>query len=344
MSQVVQIVCVHVNTLLIRLESSGVPTGSILTQFGLTSELFLNPVTPVPLELFNQVSAHCEALTGDPLFALHASRYSTGEEYGWGKYATIAQPDIRTVLREGMKLWSKMATPFDASFFESEGVGGVRLELKQTHGPFLDRYTEMELALVVAATNLCAGIPVAVREVHFAHVPRAPKTAYQEALDCPIHFGAEVSMILYDSDRLALPTQIPDENLRRLAMAEVNQMIEMHYSEGFDLITRVKKMLHLAESAEAWRLKTAADALHLAPRTLQHQLKQAGTSYELLVDTIRREKSVIYLEQGVMQEEISYRLGYADVGGFRKAFRRWFAAPPGEWRRHRNEGGASLSS
>jgi len=320
-----------------RLESSGVLTGSIMAQFGLKPELFVNPVTPVALDLFNQVSAHCEDLTGDPLFALHASRYSTGEEYGWARYAITSLPDIRTALRMGMALWEKMANPFHSSFFEAEGVGGMKLEYKVPGFPALERYAELELALAVAVNNNCAGIPVAVRGVHFAHAARGPKAAYQEALGCPVHFGAEVSMIVYDSAMLSLPTQMPDQNLQRLAMSEVNQMIEAHYTEGLDLITRVKTLLNQGESAEVWRLKTVAETLHLAPRTLQHKLQQAGTSFELLVDLVRREKSVIYLEQGVMQEEISYRLGYADVGGFRKAFRRWFAAPPGEWKRHRGE-------
>jgi len=87
-------------------------------------------------------------------------------------------------------------------------------------------------------------------------------------------------------------------------------------------------------AASGAELARVAKRLAMSTRTLQRRLDEAGTSYQDLVDEVRsvlarsllrdRARSII---------EVAFELGYADLKGFYRAFRRWTDATPAEWRR-----------
>ena len=332
MGSEILVISVHVHTLLLRLESMGESMQDLMARFGVPPTALESPVAPVPLSLFDALCAYGEARTDNPLFGLHANYYCTGEEYGLGKYSVTSQPNLREAIQIGFKLWEHMACPFFVSFFEQDGLGRVLIEPKHPTSIGLVRYMDFVLALVFQVSNTATGIPVTAKEVVMGHSPRASLKTYQETFNCPVRFAPGASHVLFSSATLDTPTVSPDEMLARLATAEVQRQTEAHFTEGMDLVSVVRTILDNAGSPEDWRLSSVAAVLRLPPRTLQHKLQQASTSFNLLVDVVRRNKTQHYLSRGVQQKDIAFLLGYNDTTSFRKAFRRWYAAPPGKWR------------
>lgn len=77
-----------------------------------------------------------------------------------------------------------------------------------------------------------------------------------------------------------------------------------------------------------------AEHLHLHRRTLQRRLLDSGATYAGILEQQRRDLAMRYLDQPQMQiGQIAALLGYADQTAFNKAFRRWFATSPREFRR-----------
>ncbi len=76
-----------------------------------------------------------------------------------------------------------------------------------------------------------------------------------------------------------------------------------------------------------------ASALHLSQRSLQRKLKQAGTSYQEILDQLRKELAQQYLQQSHLSiNEISYLLGFTNVNSFTRAFNLWTGQPPSRFR------------
>jgi AraC-like DNA-binding protein len=68
-------------------------------------------------------------------------------------------------------------------------------------------------------------------------------------------------------------------------------------------------------------------------RTFIRKLKVEETSYQSLLDEVRKELVVWYLSNGSMTiEQIADQLGYADTSNFSRVFRRWFNQTPSEFR------------
>ncbi len=76
-----------------------------------------------------------------------------------------------------------------------------------------------------------------------------------------------------------------------------------------------------------------ASAMCMGERTLQRRLQEEQTSFQELVDDIRRELAQNYLGQshlGVAQA--AYLLGFAEPSTFFHACKRWFNMSPGQYR------------
>ena len=331
----IQIPCANLGTLLGRFRAAGQEEAGLLAHLGLCADDLPEPVAPIALHLFARAADHGAATYDDPLFAAHAALFTDGTEYDWARYLVLSQPDVRTMLREAMGLWKHIVNPFTPTVFEDADGGGVRLSTGFALSPALHVYAEFQLALILRAVVNGLGRPVAPVGVALAHAPRAAREVYQAAFGGAVRFDAGEYAIGFPREVLSERFLSANEHLARLARVELQRQAQAHYVEGMDLPGLIRATLHQAETTDDWRLESVAAALRLPPRTLQHKLQQAGTSFQLLADTARKARAVNYLDAGLGQEEVSYRLGYADVGSFRKAFRRWYAAPPGEWRRAR---------
>jgi AraC-like DNA-binding protein len=101
---------------------------------------------------------------------------------------------------------------------------------------------------------------------------------------------------------------------------------------GASLADRVA--VHVAASLpDAADVTALAAALHMSPRTLQRRLEAEGTRFTEVVDAARLGEAKRLLLDALSLTEIAYRLGFADLAAFSRAFKRWTGQPPGQWRR-----------
>jgi AraC-like DNA-binding protein len=98
----------------------------------------------------------------------------------------------------------------------------------------------------------------------------------------------------------------------------------------------------LARPGELPGLARIAADQNVSPRTLIRRLKRGNTSYNAILEDIRKTLASDYLLRSDMSvTRIGYRLGYQDPSNFGRAFRGWFGASPGRYRdEHRASGDA----
>jgi AraC-like DNA-binding protein len=86
--------------------------------------------------------------------------------------------------------------------------------------------------------------------------------------------------------------------------------------------------------AGAIGIESVARALGLSRQTLYRRLKAEGTTFEAVLDRLRRRLALRYIgEQGMAVKEAAYRLGFSDPAAFSRAFKRWTGASPKASRR-----------
>ena len=73
-----------------------------------------------------------------------------------------------------------------------------------------------------------------------------------------------------------------------------------------------------------------APALGVSRQTLYRRLKEEGTTFEQLLDSLRRRLALHYIDrEGLGVKQTAYRLGFAEPASFSRAFKRWTGRSPG---------------
>ena len=102
---------------------------------------------------------------------------------------------------------------------------------------------------------------------------------------------------------------------------------------GDNIASQLKRRLaDLMASGEA-NADAACRALKLSRRTLQRRLKAEKTSFQKVLQEVRRELSVRYLSDTRLKAlEVAMLLGYSNISSFTTAFKSWYDMPPAEYR------------
>ena len=93
-----------------------------------------------------------------------------------------------------------------------------------------------------------------------------------------------------------------------------------------------RKLADLLARGEA-NADEACRALRLSRRTLQRRLKAEKTSFQKILNEVRAELAVKYLEDARLKSlEIAMLLGYSSLSSFTTAFKSWYDMPPAAYR------------
>lgn len=100
-----------------------------------------------------------------------------------------------------------------------------------------------------------------------------------------------------------------------------------------DLVEQVKRRVQLLLGSGDISVERIACPMNISPRHLRRKLSQEGTSYEQLVDEVRRETAMRMIGEGQLSlTSIAYELGFLDPSSFTRAFRRWTNMSPTRFR------------
>ena len=100
-----------------------------------------------------------------------------------------------------------------------------------------------------------------------------------------------------------------------------------------DLVEQIKRRIQLLLGSGDISLERVAGPLNISPRHLRRKLSQESTSYEQLVDEVRRETAIRMIGEGELSlTSIAYELGFLDPSSFTRAFRRWTNMSPTSFR------------
>lgn len=158
----------------------------------------------------------------------------------------------------------------------------------------------------------------------------------------PKAYRAKFPSVTFDVGSEHLELSIPDAILQqrcltldefayRNALRECEQLLQQEVGGGA-FARRVKTYL-LQRGGDFPLQELAAEHFAVSVRTFIRKLKQEDSSYQLLLDEVRKELVVWYLSNDELSiEQIASKVGYADTSNFSRVFRRWFNQTPTEFR------------
>jgi AraC-like DNA-binding protein len=149
---------------------------------------------------------------------------------------------------------------------------------------------------------------------------------------CEIRFDAPLDTIVLDEKALALPMVTHNPQLLALIVPGLESALEKNGSSR-TLADDVRSALHQGICGERPAVGKVARSLGLSPRTLQRRLGELGTSYQKLLDEVRRRSARRLLANTDLGAgEVAFLLGFEELNSFTRAFHTWEGTTPTRWR------------
>jgi AraC-like DNA-binding protein len=155
---------------------------------------------------------------------------------------------------------------------------------------------------------------------------------FTTALRCPLEFDAPISTIALDPVLLAQKVVGADPVVEAAMLRYVEEVTSRLPEQG--MAGRVRRHVLATLQTGEPTVDTAARQLGTTSRTLQRRLHDEGTSFQQVLDEVRREVAVTHMRgRGATIDEVAFLLGFEKSSSFHRAFKRWTGITPGEFRR-----------
>ncbi|MCQ4283707.1 AraC family transcriptional regulator [Pseudomonas stutzeri] len=316
------------------LELDGLDCQDLFVKLGLDYSALNDPDARFAQDGMTRLWQRAVEITGNPAIGLNLAKVMRPGAMHVVGYALMSSSTLRDSFQRLVRYQRIIAEGADLQFGSTNRGALLTLAIHGDQLPPARQSADGSLASTLAFCRWLTGKPLAPIEVYFQGPPPADIEPYQAAFQAPLRFNAEYQGMLMrhvDMD-IALPT----------ANAELAQL---HDRFAGDYLARFSdsRVTHQARQVICRllpqgepRRETVAQSLHLSERSLQRRLDEEGTSFQQLLDDTRRTLAEQYLARADLALlEVAYLLGFADPSNFFRAFKRWFAMTPGEYRAQR---------
>ncbi|HEY6558572.1 MAG TPA: AraC family transcriptional regulator [Polyangiaceae bacterium] len=324
----------HPSVLISVARSQGADLVELLEGTGASPEMLSNPEARISYEQNDRLVANALRLTNNPALGLDFGRSVHLSHLGVLGLLVMSCPDGRSAIEFGFKYYRTVAPGWDLRLEERGPLAHLRAREVLSRAPFREFATEALLFAMSALAGHLFGesaVYSAVREVRLNYSAPAYARRYREIVPSRFQFDCKETHIVMDSALLSLPISGAD----RVTAAWAARQCEAQLSSApnTDSVTDQVRRLLRAEPGRYATLDAVADGLGTNPRSLRRGLQRAGTSFQELLDGIRRAQALEYISSsGLTCEQIAGKLGFRDARSFRRAFKRWTGATPNEYR------------
>lgn len=198
------------------------------------------------------------------------------------------------------------------------------------HQPGVGQAYDFAMAVGVNLARTLTGGRASIQEVLLCHRPPADPAVFEHVLKTKVRFNQYQSCLILPRADLSLPNPAADSARHEVLAARIAAMMRLDTIDPAVLLHhRMKPLLMQGE----YSLAAVARHLEMHPRTLNRRLIAGGSSFVEVRDRIRL---------GLAQEllaltdlpvgDIAAALSFSEHGNFGRAFRRWTAMTPTEWR------------
>ncbi|MGH3803158.1 MAG: AraC family transcriptional regulator [Pseudonocardiaceae bacterium] len=238
------------------------------------------------------------------VIARHAATVADALD-GVSRYLHTYSPSIATELRRG-------AASSEFTF---------TVTLRQL--PHRDRMVELSLGIGLGALRLLVAPDFVPLQVTMQHARAADPEAYEKLFGCPIEFEGTQNCLTVPNS--ALNTRIHGSDSAARALAEKYLApIRPDLAVADHVHDLIQRLLPLNQAG----LVGIARAMSLHPRVLQRRLAESDTTFEAILDDVRRTSALRLSATGLQVAQIARMLGYSEQSSYTRACKRWFGQSP----------------
>ncbi len=285
---------------------------------------------PVDVRKWDEMLCLAERHLDDPLIGLHLGELVTARHLGVAGHMLLACENFGAVLKELERYQRLIFDVIPMTLQERPDSVDVVWDISQYRTGILVGETGFS-TMVQFCRNLMQGDanPLAIE---FAHPQHAELAAYEAFFQCPVRFDQPAPVIRVGKDLLTRPLKSTDAILKQVLEQHAQRLLDSLPQQD-PIVVQVRKAIARVLREGEPDIARVSKQLCQSTRTLQRQLKNAGTSFRAELTLVRNELARTYLQDEQLSiADIAQSLGYSEHSAFTRAYRRINGISPQQMR------------
>ncbi len=315
-----------------RLESAGVPVAPLLERAGLTPELIAEPEER--LFVRSQIALLDQAAIAlkDDCIGFSLARDFDLRKLGLLYYVMASSQTLGEALKRAAR-YSKITN-------EALVVGyreGNRLIVSLSYSGVprhSDRHQiEFCMFAVIRICRALTGQNLVPQYFSIAHHRSGGISEMARFVGTKVEFGAETDEFALNIEARELPLIHSDTYLNDLLLKYCEAALADRRGKPTPLRTTVENAISSMLPHGRVSVRDVARSLGMSERTLARRLSDEGLNFTEILQQLRRDLAVRYLDDPKLHvSKIAWLLGFQEVSAFTHAFKRWTGKTPSEMR------------
>jgi AraC-like DNA-binding protein len=186
---------------------------------------------------------------------------------------------------------------------------------------------------VCGARALLASMPNSAnlqfpKAIRFTHAEPSYRAEYDRIFGVPLFFGSHMNALLVDESFLNMKLPRTNPYLSEVLSARADELLKSLESSKTTRGRVENLLVPILHTGEA-SIDTIAVKLGVSRQTLFRKLKVEGVTFEQVLDELRHELALHYLNgKKVSVNQTAYLVGFSEPAAFSRAFKRWTGSSP----------------
>jgi AraC-like DNA-binding protein len=314
------------------LRSAGVPLGPVLKRSGLTPELVADPEER--LNVRSQIAFLNEAAIAlkDDCLGFTLAREHDPREIGLLYYVMASSRTLGEALQR-LARYSKVTN--EALVFGYREGNRLIISLSYSGVPRHSDRHQMEFCMF-AALRICrllTGQRLVPQHFSIAHHRSGNTAEMVRFVGTKVEFGADRDEFALNLDSRELPVIHADNHLNDLLLKYCEAALANRQGDVSQLRTKVENTISSLLPHGRVLVGDVARHLGMSERTLGRKLADEGLNFTEILQQLRRELALRYLDDRKLHvSKVAWLLGFREVSAFTHAFKRWTGQTPRQMR------------
>jgi AraC-like DNA-binding protein len=323
---------ISINNMLAFAETKGLKPKDLCVACHINYDDLENPTIAIPLQQTNLLWELIEYKTKDPHIGLHLGEFYKLNALGLVGMILQNSADVISALEKACEYANLLSNTLQLKITlldNSLRIDFMVSEHCKAHSKKAAQYAT-DAAMVFAQTEIKALTGEKVYPIRAGFAYKENQTnEYNRIFNCALSFGCVDAFLEYPVALAHKKIKLSDFELLVLLEKEAQKRLKNVGLKSYS--NKIESLIISQLDGSYPTIQTIAQILNTTPRTIQRQLKKEDLTYNNIVKKVKKEMVVMYMQNDLSISQISYLMGYSDVGSFTNAFKNWFGTTPSSY-------------
>ncbi len=301
----------------------GLDAESLMREAGIREQQLRDPDARVPFSSMRPLWDAVIRRAADPTLGLSIGSSLRTRQFGIVGYVMYYSPSLGMAFRDLCRYVRIISEAAQLTIVFDDDVATLRSRQDPSLHD-LRHPAETDMAAAVAVARELTGTELVPARVRLTSPRPADDAPYRAMFRTKVEFDCAFSELALTSAQRAVPTVAADSALA----GYLHELADIRLAElgpaAPTLVCEVRNAILVTLPHGKPEIRRVAESMGLSSRTLQRKLREAGTSFSSILESLRRELSdELRQNRGFSASEVAFLLGYSESSAYQRAARRW---------------------